>query len=311
MEKSVKNLNSKLFSALPIFAAVVRLGSFTRAAEEMDLTQSAVSRRIQSLEDHLGIALFARSGRNIKITADGALFNDAVNKALLLIENSRTSFGSPLSGVIRIGALPSISALWLIPKLASFKQANPDIVLSISTIDADFRDAHKDPVNWDPTRLDLVITWGYGGWRSLVKKPLIAEKLQAVISPSFQKQHNIKTPEDLWLATRLVHTTRQDTWQDAPYFSQENAQRKPHNFIELEHFFMLKEAAIAGVGSAILPELFIEEDVNTNKLIRCGNSWQTGGKYYLVGNQSSFERPVVQHFSEWLIKQCQTDLAAL
>jgi LysR family transcriptional regulator, glycine cleavage system transcriptional activator len=104
--------NAQFLSALPAFEATTRLGSFTRAAKELGLTQSALSRRIQALEQGLGVALFSRRGRSLTITGDGLRLAEAARSALQLVENTRRELGGPVSCAIRGGRLVPLAPAW-------------------------------------------------------------------------------------------------------------------------------------------------------------------------------------------------------
>ena len=147
-----------IFGALPVLEAAVRHNSFTKAAREFGLTQSALSRRIQGLERDLGVVLFARKGRSITLTDDGARLADAARASLELIESAQHRSNADLSGTLTVGVLPSLASCWLIPHLSQFCSKYPDLQVRVETIDADFREDHKDPVTWDPSSLDVVAT---------------------------------------------------------------------------------------------------------------------------------------------------------
>ena len=296
--------DAQVLSALPAFEAAARLGSLTRAARELGVTQSAISRRITTLEHGLGVALFSRRGRSIAITGDGLRLAEAAGEALHLIERMRGDLGGSIAGSIRVGALPSIGGLWLAPRIPSFLAAHPAVAVSMVTIDADFADAHKDPVNWDPSSVDVVLTWGRGGWRSLSVRRLAKERMVPVCSPAFAQSYGLETATNIWRAPRLAHMTRADAWRAyAVATVGEMPTDAPSVRLELEHFFMLLEAARAGAGLALLPDLFVAADLASGRLVAPAPAWATGAIYAAVASPSAVARPVVAAFVDWLDEQ--------
>ncbi len=299
--------DAQVLSALPAFEAAVRLGSLTRAARELGLTQSAISRRITTLERGLGVALFSRRGRAITITGDGLRLAEAADDAKRLIERMRRDLRGSIAGSIRIGALPSIGGLWLAPRLSSFLAAHPDVAVSMVIIDADFAAAHKDPVNWDPSTVDVVLTWGRGGWRSLSVRRLMKERMTPVCSPAFAESYGLETTTNFWRAPRLAHMTRADAWRAyAEATGVEMPNDAPPVRLELEHFFMVLEAARAGAGLALLPDLFLAADLASGRLVAPMPSWATGAVYAAVASPAALSRPLVAAFVDWLGEQADS-----
>ncbi len=298
--------DSLILAALPAIEAAARLGSFTRAAQELGLTQGAVSRRIQSLESHLGVALFTRQGRAVKITTDGLRLAETATAILRQIETTRLELSGSLTGSLRIGVLPSLGGLWLAPRLQAFTQLHPGLSVSVSTVDADFSAAHKDPVNWDPSLLDIVLTWGHGGWAPLTAKTLFREEMIAVCSPDFKTGHAIEAAADLWTAPRLAHTTRPNAW-DAYAEARNIAVAPGHTSaghasqLAFDHFYMIREGALAGSGSALLPTFLVAKDVTGGLLVQTGPTWGTGAQYAAVGTSTAFGRPAAKAFLDWLV----------
>ena len=296
--------DAQALSALPAFEAAARLGSLTRAARELGVTQSALSRRITTLERGLGVALFSRRGRAIAITGDGLRLAEAAGEATRLIERMRGDLGGSIAGTLRVGALPSIGGLWLAPRIPSFLAAHPAVAVSMVMIDADFADAHKDPVNWDPSSIDVVLTWGWGGWRSLSVRRLAKERMAPVCSPGFAEAQGLDRATNFWRAPRLAHTTRGDAWRAyAQATGAEIPGDAPPVRLELEHFFMLLEAARAGAGLALLPDLFVAADLASGRLVAPAPAWATGAVYAAVASPSALARPVVAAFVDWLDEQ--------
>ncbi|TQV82206.1 LysR substrate-binding domain-containing protein [Denitrobaculum tricleocarpae] len=292
--------DSLILAALPAIEAAARLSSFTRAAQELGLTQGAVSRRIQSLESHLGVALFTRQGRAVKITTDGLRLAESATAILRQIESTRLELSGDLTGSLRIGVLPSLGGLWLAPRLQAFTRLHPGLSVSVSTVDADFSAAHKDPVNWDPSLLDIVLTWGHGGWTPLTAISLFREEMIAVCSPDFKARHGIEITADLWTAPRLAHTTRPNAWDAFAEARSVSVTSGLQPQLAFDHFYMIREGALAGSGAALLPAFLIADDLAKGTLIQTGPTWPTGAQYAVVGTSTAFARPAAKAFLDWL-----------
>jgi LysR family glycine cleavage system transcriptional activator len=290
--------SAQILAALPAFEAAARLVSFTRAARELGVTQSGLSRRISTLERWLGAPLFTRRGRAIALTEDGLRFAATAAETLRQLEQARAAFGAGPQGAVRVGALPSIGGLWLAPRLPRFLAAEPAVTVSVVTIGADFSDAPKDPVTWDPSVVDVAITWGRGGWRPLQTRALLAERMTPVCTPDLLAAFGTSLA-DLAAAPRLGHSSRQDAW--AGYFTSQGAPG-PANAprVDLEHFFMLREAARAGAGVTLMPLLFAQDDLAAGRLVAPWPVWTTGGSYAVVGSAAALSRPAVAAFVRWL-----------
>ncbi len=276
-----------IFSALPVLEAAVRHGSFTKAAREFGISQSALSRRIQGLEQDLGITLFARRGRSISLTHDGARLADAARAALDLLEAARDQADIALAGTLTIGVLPSLGTCWLTPKLAEFRAAYPDIYLRLETIDADFREGHKDPVTWDPSVLDVVITRGHGGWPTLVATKLFDEQMIAASAQAPRENR------------RLGHSSRTGAWQ-AYLEKAGDVVKMDRPGLVFEHHYMVLEAARTGAGIGLLPLEIAAHDLENGTLIECGPAVPTGAAYYALTTHRNAERAAPAAFVDWL-----------
>lgn len=297
--------SAQILAALPAFEAAARLVSFTRAARELGVTQSGLSRRISTLERWLGAPLFTRRGRAIALTEDGLRFAATAAETIRQLEQARAAFGAGPQGAVRVGALPSIGGLWLAPRLPRFLAAEPAISVSLVTIGADFSDAPKDPVTWDPSTVDVAITWGRGGWRPLQTRALLAERMTPVCTPEVLARLPGADLTALSAAPRLGHSSRQDAW--AGYFtSQRAAAPAEAPRVNLEHFFMLREAALAGAGVTLMPLLFAQDDLAAGRLVAPWPVWTTGGSYAVVGSAAALARPATAAFVRWLEAEAKT-----
>lgn len=249
--------------------------------------ESALSGRIQGLERDLGIVLFARRGRSIALTEEGAKLAKATRASVSLIETTRHDLGGVLSGTVRVGVVPSLGSCWLTPRLANFCEQHPEIRLRVETIDADFREGHKYPVTWDPSMLDVVITRGHGGWRSLTATKLFDEVMIAVQSPDSNSR------------VKLGHSTRTGAWQAYLDEISTDLALEPASLV-FEHFQMIVEAARAGAGVGLVPMALISSDLALKRLVPCGKPVPSGTAYYVLSSERSTSRPSTTAFIQWV-----------
>ncbi|MFK5980833.1 MAG: LysR substrate-binding domain-containing protein [Rhizobiaceae bacterium] len=221
-----------------------------------------------------------------------------------MVETTLQEFGGRIAGTLRIGVLPSLGSHWLAPRVADFVKIHPDVNVSVGTFDVDFSNAHKDPVTWDPSESDLVITWGKGGWRSLTYQKLAAEILVPVCSPKFLQDYTVNGQFDIWDVTRLGHKTRPDMWKTySANIGTAKSIRMPKPGLVFDHFFMLLEAARAGAGVTLLPSLIVSSDLSENRLVKCAETVKSDAFYAIVASDSAWRRPIVSAFANWIKAQ--------
>src|SRR4051812_22752603 len=145
-------------NAIRTFEAVARHNSFTRAAEELNVTQSAASRLVRSLEDYLQVPLFLRKSRRIELTDQGRFYNQLVRDSLDRIEAGTVELISSKDGkgTLSIGMLPTFGTRWLVPRLPAFQNEHPEITLNIVSSDGD--------LDFVKERIDVAVRFGHGNW---------------------------------------------------------------------------------------------------------------------------------------------------
>lgn len=165
-------------NALPYFEAVARRGSLTRAAEELSVSPSAVSQQIKLLEQHLGVKLFRRTGRNLSLTLEGELLAQTTGTALRMLTEAQAHLGRTRTARrLNLRVSPSFGVRWLGPRLSDFLTAHPDWDLRV--------DAAPDPTDFDREVMDLDIRYGTGEWQGLHAQPLIDDHVLPLASPAY------------------------------------------------------------------------------------------------------------------------------
>jgi len=285
-------------NALRTFEAVARHNSFTRAAEELNVTQSAASRLVRSLEDYLQVPLFTRQSRRIELTDQGKFYNELVRDSLDLIEAGTVELISSKAGrgTLSIGMLPTFGTRWLVPRLPSFQEAYPEIALNIISSDGD--------LDFTKERIDVAVRFGHGDWPDAIIDPLMGEEIQVVCSPKLMDSaHPLTSYEALRYHRLIRHSTRPGGWEHwfrTVGLHPEDLQWGP----SLEHFFMIIQAAIAGLGVALLPSYLIEDDIRAGNLVAPFPVRIAGpGAYYLVTSAAKSELERVKLFRKWILEQ--------
>ena len=201
MSKRLPPLN-----ALRVFDSAARHLSFTKAAEELFVTQAAVSHQIKTLEEFLGLKLFRRRNRSLLLTEEGQSYYLDIKEIFSSInEATRKLLARSAKGALTVSLSPSFAIQWLVPRLSGFNQAYPGIDVRIQAVDRE-EDKLADDV-------DVAIFYGRGNWTGLRTDRLYAEYLIPVCAPSLLTgEKPLKTPSDLIYHTRLHDTSRRD-WQ--------------------------------------------------------------------------------------------------
>lgn len=284
-------------NGLRAFEAAARHLSFTLAAAELNVTQTAISHQIKRLEQELGLKLFVRQNRTLLLTPQArdylpgirAAFNDLrlATDRLLRKDSAR---------ILTVSTLSSLAAKWLLPRLPSFQEAHPDIDVRITTSTA-LVDFARDDV-------DAAIRYGRGRWPGLRADWLMADELFPVCSPALlDGSKPLKQPQDLARHT-LLHTSGGygDDWRLwltaaglAPDIS-----RQPGLWFDVA--FMTVQAAIDGLGVAIGRTSYVETDIAKGRLVvpfRITLPAEWG--FYLVSPLASADSPKLTAFRNWLI----------
>jgi LysR family transcriptional regulator, glycine cleavage system transcriptional activator len=248
-------------SALIAFEAAARQLSFTRAGEELSLTQSAISRQIALLEEMLGVPLFERVRQRVALTPAGRFYADRVRDALarLTAVTQETIAFRGRGGILRLGVLPTFGTRWLIPRLGRFFDAHPEVTVNFTT---------RLPGIFDFSRenLDATIHVGAPEWPGAILHRLTKGEIVAVAAPKLVRSLRIEKPEDLRRATLLIHRSQPDAW--AEWFTANRLGRiGAQAALEFEQFTMLFQAAIAKLGVAIAPTFLAHSELSAGDLI--------------------------------------------
>ena len=281
--------------------ALERLGTASAAAQELSLTQGAVSKQLQVLEGQLGVALVIRDGKRLVLTPAARDFVVEARKALKIITDaSLTLRANPAGGTLNLAILPAFGMHWLAPRLASFARAHPEVTVNLST--------RLRPFDFAATAFDAAIHYGREDWPGVSYLKLMDEEVLAVASPQFLPV--ALTSADAALQLPLMQLeSRTGDWSRWLTHHHLPGQRPPAMLFD--QFATMAQAAIHGLGLALLPTFLIEEDLSQGRLIPAfGPAIRANGSYYLTWPDQRPERAPLTSFRHWLAGQAQEIAAA-
>jgi DNA-binding transcriptional LysR family regulator len=297
---------------LVCFDAAARHESYTRAAQELSLTQSAVSRQIATLETFLGVVLFRRTRHGVALTASGTAYARQITKRLEAMERDTLDAmaNQGEGGSLALAAVPTFATRWLIPRLPAFAALQPDVVVHIETRTRPFlfADAEFDAALYAGTPAQVA------NWAGTRAVRLLREDVVPVCSPSLLQEHKLKRKTASAAAIAklplLQQSTRPDGWRqwfDAQQVDAPNAR----GGARYELFSMLAEAAAQGLGVALMPTMLVEGELARGDLVvACARPLSGERNYYLVTPERADHRPLLTLFSDWLLAQARADQAA-
>jgi LysR family glycine cleavage system transcriptional activator len=291
--------------AVRYFEAAARHLSFSRAAEELSVTHSAISHQIKALEGWLGVPLFERGTRQVALTDAGRRFLPPIRSGLLQIaEAAREVSTATRGGPIVVSVLPSVAAKWMVPKLHDFRARHPDIDVRISATSRVETIGDGD--------IDIAIRFGRGTWTGVTSELLLANDLFPVCSPKLPAADKpLKEPRDLLQYPLLSDSdysgANYDFWRDWLLAAGiEDARYRPGLSFNVSNLLM--QAAVDGLGVAMGNTMLAGEDLRQGRLIRPFDLtvWPDSG-FYVVYAKSALQRPKIKAFRDWLFDQVEVD----
>jgi LysR family glycine cleavage system transcriptional activator len=286
-------------SLLCAFEAAARTGSITAAAKELSLTQSAVSRQIRALEEQLEVELFHRERQSIRLTPGGETYAREVRDALRKIGAASLNLrANPFGGTLTLGVLPTFGARWLTPRLPRFLALNPGITVHLLTRANDF--------DFDLEPIDAAVRFGDGDWAGTEAVFLRAETVVPACSPAFRADHDFRRASDLGKAPLLHMTTRPDAWEQ--WLAHHGVAFDTIHGMLVDQFAVAAEAAVAGLGVALLPEFLIEEELRTGRLVLAIDlPMRHADAYHLVWPRERASHPPLHAFRAWILAETADD----
>ncbi|AEV60188.1 LysR family transcriptional regulator [Pseudomonas ogarae] len=283
-------------TALISFEAAARHESFTKAAQELSLTQGAICRQIASLEDFLSVELFRRSRRGVKLTEAGLSYSRRVATQLDAVERDALSvMGHTGANVIELAVVPTFGTQWLLPRLKDFQQQHPEVTVNLTN--------RTRPFLFADTEFDAAIYFGDADWSGTESHKLMGENPMPVCSPTLLGDRTSLTPEAIAELPLLQQTTRPYAWRQ--WFNAQNLNiARDLTGPRYELFSMLAQAAMHDMGIALIPPFLIQRELAEKRLVVANRSALSSIKaYYLMIPERKVESASLRAFRDWLVKQ--------
>lgn len=289
--------------ALEAFVRAAQLGSFKRAATALRVSPSALSRRVQTLEQHLGVELFERLRPGLALSESGRRYRVTAEEVLHQLRAAQRELAPGGAGPLRVSALESFSAKWLIPRLADFEASHPGLELQIEAT-LRYADFARDPI-------DVAIRFGRGPWEGLHGEPLIDLDFFPVCSPALRDgEATLREPADLARHARIHIEQVPGAWP--AWLSHAGvpglvSSRELH----YDHVVIALSAAEAGYGVALTSRILAEPELAQGRLCEPFDiRLRSAETYHLVCREEGLADSRITAFRDWLVARLAEDAAA-
>ena len=285
MTRKLPSLN-----AMRAFEAAARHASFTGAADELFVTHAAISRHIRELEEWLGVQLFVRTGRGVRLTEPGQAYQAQLTPAFdKMAQATQDIMRDGGDSQLTVSVEEAFASRWLVPHMGRFTKANPDIELSLDPDDA-LIDFHARPV-------DLAIRYGHGGWDNVEVELLVEARLFPVCSPELIEGKTLRSPADL-VDYPLLHEDSKRLWEH--WLRAEGVADQVSTKGPMFQGHLALEAAEAGQGFALGDQVLTAEALKEGWLVKPFAGVRPHGAYYLVQSPEKKESDAVKTFRTWI-----------
>jgi LysR family glycine cleavage system transcriptional activator len=281
------------------FEAAARLGSFTAAAGELNLTQSAVSRQIRLLEEILGAELFVRERQTVRLTQAGSTYAQELSDALRRIANATLGFkANPHGGTLNLAILPTFGTRWLAPRLPEFVAAYPGITINLLT--------RLQPFDFQMENVDAAIHYGLPDWPGANLDFLMSETVVPACSSALREHYQFQTAADLLKAPLLHLVSRPDAWER--WFNANGVDNVKIHGMLLDQFALITQAAISSLGIALLPSFLFKQELDRGDLVvALGSPCPNTEAYYLACPAGRCDYPPLIAFRQWLQEEIASE----
>ncbi len=289
------------------FEAAARHMSFTRAAAELHVTQSAISRQIKTLEDHLGVPLFRRMNRALKLTPEGETLYATAQSVMRQIEDATARLGARDDArMLTVTTTVSFAALWLVPRLARFREARPGIDVRLA--------AGNDLSNLERDRIDIAVRFLEPRAAPAGALPLTGEEVFPVCSPALlrDRARPLKKPADLARHVMLHYDDPAGQWPWLAWNQWLDAfhlgDLKPAGIARYSHYDQLIQAAVEGEGVALGRTPLVLRFLKRGTLVAPFRDRVAGTReYFIIVAPQSAARPQVKQFVSWLQQEIRRE----
>ena len=275
------------------FEAASRHMSFSRAAEELGVTQGAISKHVIALEDFIGAQVFVRSPNGLSLTQEGYTLMEALRPAFAMMSDAFAHYHrrSPRSNVCRIATIASFASQFLVPRLPEFRSLYPDVeiefITSIRLVDLEREEA------------DIAVRYGLGQYKGLVSTQLVKGVLAPVCSPALLSRH-APDLQTLLVSARRIQTAGYNEWRDWSVQAGVDLETTSPAYV-IEDFLVAIKALVTGQGLALLPKILVSDQIASGELVQFSQvPLEVEHTYHIAHTAASARRPFVQDVVNWL-----------
>jgi DNA-binding transcriptional LysR family regulator len=281
-------------NALRAFETVARLGTLTRAAEELHVTPTAVGKHLKNLEDILGVAMFIRDGGTLILTPHARDYARTLARAFEMLSEATDLLSTASRRTqITLRAYTTLLVRWLIPKIPAFQQQFPDIELRLTTA--------FDSVDFERDDVDFGVRYGLGNWVGLHSTLLFEDDLLAVGNATIRDRFADQPLSEAFASTNLlVHTLRLDDWPD--WFEAAGiADVIPSNRTPFDDMSLIYQSALDGLGAGLIQRCYLETDLAAGRFhLLAPAALKRERGFYLVCRPETAANPAAQAFMKWI-----------
>jgi LysR family glycine cleavage system transcriptional activator len=288
-------------ASIRVFEAAARHRSFTRAAEELGMTQAAVSWQIKALEGRLGQSLFRRLPREVALTEAGERLARAATEAMTLLRRAFSDLLDADQGVLSITTLATLATQWLAPRLGGFQLAHPELAVRLDTA------AHL--VDLSREGFDVGIRSGTGDWPGVEAVKVMPSVFTPLCSPAFAKKHGIETAADLLKAPRIGLDKEWGVWFAAAGLA---ADGHAPSRLRADYQALEVAAALGGQGVALASPILFAREIAAGLLVRpftLAVELVPGYAYWLVWPEGRRRSTKIARFRDWILAEAAGDAA--
>lgn len=274
-------------NALRAFEAAARRLSFTAAAQELYVTQAAVSHQVKALEQRLGARLFKRLARGLVLTDEGQALLPAVSESFDQIERTLQRFqAGAVREVLTVGVVGTFAVRWLLPRLAAFREAHPLIELRLLT--------HNNKVDLAAEGLDMAIRFGDGAWHGVRAEEILRAPVSPLCTPKLAAR--LESPRDL-ASLSLLRSYRSQEWP--AWFAAAGLEAPPLSGPVFDSLSLMVQAAAQGAGVALAPPSMFGRELHARQLVQPFAALVDVGSYWLTSLKSRPPSAAMEAFRTW------------
>ena len=286
--------------ATQYFLVAAQLSSFKLAAQELNVTQAAISQQIRLLESYFGFPLFIRKTRQVLLTEKGRILQPFIEGGFAQIHAGvRQLAGDPKPTILRISTIHSFTSIWLLPRLSTFQSENPDLMVQIAP--------SNHLVDFDKGEIDLAIRVGTGDYKGLVAKKIVQDEIVLIASPLLIREEQTLNPQVVF-SLPWIEDISSDICEVFEFIcGQYNiAMSDIVPLVKTDNSVTIIENVVAGRGIALVQRSLVSDHIKSCKLLTLLNfSHKSPFSLYLVAPEQNFNWEKVKQFEKWLISSIE------